>query len=33
MLMPEGHCHILIDPDSANLRAIRAYQKAGFKAC
>jgi RimJ/RimL family protein N-acetyltransferase len=31
MLMGEGHCHILIDPDAANLRAIRAYQKAGFE--
>lgn len=31
MLIGEGHRHILIDPDAANLRAIRAYQKAGFK--
>ncbi len=31
MLIEEGHRHILIDPDAANLRAIRAYQKAGFK--
>lgn len=31
MLKKEGHRHILIDPDAANLRAIRAYQKAGFE--
>lgn len=27
----EGHATILIDPDMKNLRAIRAYQKAGFE--
>lgn len=31
MLIEEGHRHIMIDPDAANLRAIRAYQKAGFE--
>ena len=27
----EGHKSILIDPDLANARAIRAYEKAGFR--
>lgn len=31
MLIGEGHRNILIDPDAANLRAIRAYQKVGFE--
>ena len=30
-LTAEGHGTILIDPDAANLRAIRAYEKAGFR--
>ncbi|MEQ8308550.1 MAG: GNAT family N-acetyltransferase [Hoeflea sp.] len=29
-LTDEGHCNIIIDPDAANARAIRAYEKAGF---
>ena len=28
----EGHRTILIDPDSDNTRAIRAYEKAGFRS-
>ncbi len=31
-LRAEGHTNIIIDPDPANARAIRAYQKAGFRA-
>jgi RimJ/RimL family protein N-acetyltransferase len=31
MLADEGHRNIIIDPDAANARAIRAYEKAGFK--
>lgn len=31
MLRRRGHTTILIDPDPANARAIRAYEKAGFK--
>lgn len=30
-LSAEGHKTILIDPDMTNLRAIRAYEKAGFR--
>ncbi|MBA4490988.1 GNAT family N-acetyltransferase [uncultured Paracoccus sp.] len=30
-LRAEGHNQIIIDPDPANGRAIRAYQKAGFR--
>ena len=26
----EGHATIIIDPDPANVRAVRAYEKAGF---
>lgn len=29
-LADEGHRNIIIDPDAANTRAIRAYEKAGF---
>ncbi len=28
----EGHRAIIIDPDPANRRAVRAYEKAGFRA-
>ncbi|WP_347138123.1 GNAT family N-acetyltransferase [Paracoccus sp. SSK6] len=31
MLRAEGHRSIIIDPDIANHRAIRAYRKAGFR--
>jgi aminoglycoside 6'-N-acetyltransferase len=31
-LFAEGAPRVIIDPDPANLRAIRAYEKAGFKA-
>lgn len=31
MLRAEGHQTIVIDPDPANTRAIRAYEKAGFR--
>jgi RimJ/RimL family protein N-acetyltransferase len=31
-LAAEGRHSIIIDPDAANLRAIRAYEKAGFKS-
>ena len=31
MLKAEGHTAIIIDPDPANIRAVRAYAKAGFK--
>jgi aminoglycoside 6'-N-acetyltransferase len=31
-LFAEGTPRVIIDPDPANLRAIRAYEKAGFKA-
>lgn len=31
LLRAEGHHDILIDPDPANLRAIRSYEKAGFR--
>ncbi|MGE3990688.1 GNAT family N-acetyltransferase [Pseudorhodoplanes sp.] len=31
MLRDEGHDHIIIDPDPANARAVRAYEKAGFR--
>lgn len=31
LLRSEGHLTILIDPDAANLRAVRAYEKAGFR--
>jgi RimJ/RimL family protein N-acetyltransferase len=30
-LRREGHKRIIIDPDPANLRAVKAYRKAGFK--
>lgn len=30
-LHDEGHRTIVIDPDPANLRAVRAYEKAGFR--
>lgn len=30
-LWDEGHREIIIDPDPANARAIRAYEKAGFR--
>jgi len=32
MLRAEGHETIVIDPDPANARAVRAYEKAGFRA-
>ncbi|WP_299868852.1 GNAT family N-acetyltransferase [uncultured Hoeflea sp.] len=32
MLIAEGCRDIIIDPDAANARAIRAYEKAGFEA-
>jgi RimJ/RimL family protein N-acetyltransferase len=32
MLLKRGHRTIVIDPDPANARAIRAYEKAGFKS-
>ena len=31
-LFAEGTPRVIIDPDPANLRAIRAYERAGFKA-
>jgi len=31
-LFEEGVPRVIIDPDPANLRAIRAYEKAGFRA-
>ena len=31
-LMQEGYTTIIIDPDPANHRAVRAYEKAGFRA-
>lgn len=31
LLRSEGHDTIIIDPDETNLRAIRAYWKAGFR--
>ncbi|HET7717961.1 MAG TPA: GNAT family N-acetyltransferase [Bauldia sp.] len=30
-LYEEGHRTIIIDPDPANVRAVRAYEKAGFR--
>jgi RimJ/RimL family protein N-acetyltransferase len=30
-LRQRGHATIIIDPDPANLRAVRAYEKAGFR--
>ena len=30
-LREEGHERIIIDPDPANLRALKAYRKAGFQ--
>lgn len=30
-LYEDGHKTIIIDPDPANLRAVRAYEKAGFR--
>ena len=32
MLFDEGTPRLIIDPDPANMRAIRAYEKAGFTA-
>jgi aminoglycoside 6'-N-acetyltransferase len=32
MLRATGFSEIIIDPDPANLRAVRAYEKAGFRA-
>ena len=32
MLFEEGVPRVVIDPDPANARAIRAYEKAGFRA-
>ncbi len=32
ILFDEGAPRLIIDPDPANLRAIRAYEKAGFRA-
>lgn len=32
MLFEEGAPRVVIDPDPKNLRAIRAYEKAGFRA-
>jgi RimJ/RimL family protein N-acetyltransferase len=31
-LVQQGHRTIIIDPDPANARAVRAYEKAGFRA-
>ncbi|MFN3824931.1 MAG: GNAT family N-acetyltransferase [Pseudorhodobacter sp.] len=31
MLRARGHDYIIIEPDPANLRAVRAYTKAGFR--
>lgn len=31
-LAAEGHSPIVIDPDAGNRRAVRAYEKAGFRA-
>lgn len=31
LLRAEGHRTIVIDPDPANTRAVRAYEKAGFR--
>ena len=31
-LYDNGHQIIIIDPDPANLRAVRAYERAGFRA-
>ena len=31
LLCDEGHGTIVIDPDPANARAVRAYEKAGFR--
>jgi aminoglycoside 6'-N-acetyltransferase len=32
MLREQGHDTIIIDPDPRNLRAVRAYERAGFVA-
>ena len=32
LLRAEGHESIVIDPDPANTRAVRAFEKAGFRA-
>ncbi|MGE0211699.1 MAG: GNAT family N-acetyltransferase [Parvibaculaceae bacterium] len=31
MLRREGHSTVIIDPDRGNIRAVRAYEKAGFR--
>ena len=31
MLRDQGYATIIIDPDPANARAVRAYEKAGFR--
>lgn len=31
MLRQQGHANIIIDPDPVNERAVRAYEKAGFR--
>ena len=31
-LLRQGHQTIIIDPDPSNTRAVRAYEKAGFRA-
>jgi RimJ/RimL family protein N-acetyltransferase len=31
-LVRQGHSTIIIDPDPTNTRAVRAYEKAGFRA-
>lgn len=31
MLWEDGHREIIIDPDAGNARAVRAYEKAGFR--
>lgn len=30
-LIDDGHRTVIIDPDASNARAIRAYEKAGFR--
>ncbi len=31
-LIEQGHRTVVIDPDPANMRAVRAYEKAGYRA-